>query len=74
LILFKEKRSAARARRHFTVRRTISRDKRISQIPQGIYFVEKSTLSGAFFMAKVVNFDTIFTPPPVKGVKLLKRG
>ena len=31
------------ARRHFTRRRCISRTKCISQIPQGIYFVEKKT-------------------------------
>ena len=32
---------SAHARRHFTLRSNISHVKRISQIPQGIYFVEK---------------------------------
>ena len=36
------------AYRHFTWRSHISHTKRISQIPRGIYFVEKSTLTSAF--------------------------
>ena len=33
---------SSHARRHFTLRSNISRAKRISQIPKGIYFVEKT--------------------------------
>ena len=41
------------ARRHFTRRRRISRTKCISQIPSGIYFVEKNRHSAAFSWSRV---------------------
>ena len=54
------------AHRHFTWRSHISRAKRISQIPQGIYFVEKSTCrSKCFFHGRGWGIRT-----PANGVRV----
>ena len=58
--------------RHFTWRNHISRAERISQIPEGIYFVENtphlSTTNVGYFLGIMCNFNRINTMHP--GVRL----